>query len=67
MLRKTLFWLHLGVGLVVAIMSFTGAALAFKKELVAWAERDVRRITPPTEHSNPTSQIPDPKSAAFAA
>lgn len=49
-LRTTLFWAHLVSGLVtgvvVAIMSFTGAALAFEKQLVAWAERDVRHAAP---------------------
>ncbi|PTX92681.1 PepSY-associated TM helix domain-containing protein [Opitutus sp. ER46] len=51
MFRKTLFWLHLicGViaGVVIAIMSFTGAALAFEKELIAYAERDARRVEVP--------------------
>jgi uncharacterized iron-regulated membrane protein len=53
MLRHTFFWLHLvaGVvaGLVIAIMAFTGTAIAFEKELVAWAESDVRFVTPPEE------------------
>lgn len=48
MLRKIVFWLHLVTGLIagllIAIMSFTGAALAFEKEIIAWAERDARRI-----------------------
>lgn len=51
MLRQTLFWIHLAcgvfAGLVIALMCFTGAALAFEKELVAWAERDVRRVEAP--------------------
>ncbi|NBQ58714.1 MAG: PepSY domain-containing protein [Opitutaceae bacterium] len=46
--RKTFFWLHLLAGLIaglsIAIMCFTGTALAFEKELVAYAERDARRI-----------------------
>ncbi len=50
MLRKILFWTHLSLGLVaglaIAIMSFTGAALAFEKELIAWAERDARIVEP---------------------
>jgi uncharacterized iron-regulated membrane protein len=49
--RKTIFWLHLvaGIvaGLVIGVMSFTGAALAFEKEIIAWAERDARRIEMP--------------------
>lgn len=53
--RTLLFWIHLVAGLVaglfITLMSFTGAALAFEKELVAWAERDVRRIAVPGEPS----------------
>ena len=49
--RKVLFWLHLAAGaragLVIAIMSFTGAVLAFEHEIVTWAERDVRRVEAP--------------------
>lgn len=49
--RKVIFWAHLvaGVvcGLVIGIMSFTGAALAFEKEIIAWAERDARQVAPP--------------------
>lgn len=49
--RKSIFWLHLIAGLlaglVIAIMAFTGAVLAFEKDLVAWAERDARCVLPP--------------------
>ena len=52
MLRKIIFWLHLlcGViaGVVIGVMSFTGAALAFQKEISLWADRDVLRVAPPT-------------------
>jgi uncharacterized iron-regulated membrane protein len=48
MFRSFLFWIHLSAGLVagsiIAVMSFTGAALAFEHEIVEWAERDVRRV-----------------------
>lgn len=51
-LRKCIFWLHLTAGLiagfVIGMMSFTGVLLAFESEIVAWAERDVRIITPPS-------------------
>jgi len=51
-LRKVIFWLHLiaGViaGVVILIMSVTGAALAFEKEIIAWAERDARQVAVPT-------------------
>ncbi len=52
-LRKLLFWIHLAAGLVagllIALMSLTGATLAFEKELVAWAEREVRRVAVPSD------------------
>ncbi len=52
-MRKILFWIHLVAGLVaglvIAIMSFTGVVLAFEQELVAWAERDARRVTAPAD------------------
>lgn len=48
-LRKVIFWTHLVIGIVagvvIGIMSFTGAALAFEKEIINWAERDVRKVT----------------------
>jgi uncharacterized iron-regulated membrane protein len=47
-LRKVIFWLHLAAGLiaglVIGVMSFTGAVLAFEHEIVEWAERDLRRV-----------------------
>lgn len=49
--RQVLFWIHLIAGLIaglsVAIMCFTGTVLAFEHEIVEWAERDARRVTPP--------------------
>jgi uncharacterized iron-regulated membrane protein len=49
--RKTIFWAHLISGLIsglsIGIMCFTGAALAFEKEITAFAERDARRVAPP--------------------
>ena len=49
-LGKVIFWLHLiaGVvaGIIILVMSATGVALAFEKEIIAWADRDVRRVVP---------------------
>lgn len=49
--RRALFWLHLAAGLiagvVIGVMCFTGAALAFEKQIVAWSERDARRVEVP--------------------
>src|SRR5882672_2206373 len=43
MFRKTIFWLHLtcgvSAGLVVAMMSFTGALLMYERQIVAWVDR----------------------------
>jgi uncharacterized iron-regulated membrane protein len=49
--RKILFWSHLAAGLIsglaIGIMCFTGTALAFEKQLIAWSERDARMIGDP--------------------
>ena len=59
--RKIIFWLHLTAGLVagviIAVMSATGVALAFEKEIVAWAERDVRRVTPASWEPLPLDEL----------
>ena len=43
--RKAIFWLHLfcGVlaGIVVLIMSITGVALTYQKQMTAWADKRV--------------------------
>ena len=49
-IRSLFFWLHLiaGVvaGLVILVMSATGVILAFEKKIIAWTERNVRRVMP---------------------
>lgn len=44
--RKIFFWLHLAAGslagLVILLMSVTGVLLAFERQIVAYAERDLR-------------------------
>lgn len=49
--RSVLFWVHLtaGVvcGIVIGILCLTGTALAFEKDLIAWSERDARRVEAP--------------------
>ena len=51
-LRTALFWTHLVAGIVagtvVFIMSFTGAALSLQPQILAWAERDLRVVAPPS-------------------
>lgn len=45
-MRKSIFWLHLTAGatagLVILTMSVTGVLLAFERQIVAFAERDLR-------------------------
>ena len=60
--RTTLFWLHLtgGVcaGVVILLMSVTGVLLAFEKQVVAFAERDLRATTAEAARAPlPLSQI----------
>jgi uncharacterized iron-regulated membrane protein len=50
MVRKTFFWLHLAGGLsagtIVFIMSVTGVLLTYERQIVAWADRDLRSLPP---------------------
>jgi uncharacterized iron-regulated membrane protein len=50
--RTILFWMHLVSGLmagiVIGIMSLTGAAIAFEPQLTQWADRDARHVQAPT-------------------
>ena len=43
MLRRTIFWIHLGVGasaaLVVLMMAATGVILTYERQLNEWARR----------------------------
>lgn len=53
--RKIIFWLHLtsGIvaGIVIFIMSVTGALLAFEKNVIEIAEREMRVIAAPSENA----------------
>lgn len=55
--RKFLFWSHLVLGLtaggVIALVALTGAIMAFQPQILAWAERDVTRVTPPSSDARP--------------
>ena len=52
-LRKLLFWTHLASGLVagvvIAIMSATGIAIAFEQEILGYIDRDVSRVEIPPD------------------
>lgn len=49
--RKVIFWLHLfsGIitGIIVLIMSITGVALTYQKQMTAWADKKACRIQMP--------------------
>jgi uncharacterized iron-regulated membrane protein len=49
-LRKTLFWVHLSVGLAagafLASMAVSGILMAFAPQILAWSERAASRTTP---------------------
>jgi uncharacterized iron-regulated membrane protein len=69
--RKIVFWVHLVAGLVsgivVAIMSATGVAIAFEEEILAWYDRDVSRVA--TAPGSGAERIPleDLRARAVAA
>ena len=50
--RKVLFWSHLTIGviggLVILIMSVTGALLMYEKQITAWADTRNYQIAPPS-------------------
>lgn len=47
--RKVIFWIHLTCGLlagvVIFVMSVTGALLSFERNIIEFSERDVRYVT----------------------
>jgi uncharacterized iron-regulated membrane protein len=51
-LRTIIFWIHLSAGvtagLVIFVMSVTGALLAFEPQITRYAERDMRSVQPPS-------------------
>jgi uncharacterized iron-regulated membrane protein len=51
-LRNIIFWIHLSAGvtagLVIFVMSVTGALLAFEPQITRYAERDMRFVQPPS-------------------
>lgn len=53
MLRNTIFWIHLGcgvvTGLVVLMMSVTGVILTYERQMLAWADRAALSRAPAAE------------------
>lgn len=54
--RKIVFWTHLGigttVGLVVLNMAASGIMMTFEPQIVAWSERNVRRVQSPVPEAH---------------
>ncbi len=50
LVRKVLFWMHLsagvGAGAVILIMSITGAALTYERQMNEWSGRHLRSVPP---------------------
>jgi uncharacterized iron-regulated membrane protein len=59
LVRSVLFWLHLTAGVtagaVVLIMSITGVALTYEKQMLEWADRRAWSVPPPSGSSVPLS------------
>lgn len=57
MLRKSIFWIHLVSalisGIIIAIMSATGIAIAFEAEILDWVDRDFSRVEIPAAQKTP--------------
>ena len=57
MLRKTIFWLHLTIGLgiavIVLIMSVTGVLLTYQRQMQSWADMRGLNGAPPTQDATP--------------
>lgn len=53
MMRKTLFWAHLSIGitagLFIFIMAATGVLLAFEKQVIDFVDRDIRFVAVPDQ------------------
>lgn len=53
--RDIIFWVHLiagvSAGLIILIMAVTGTMLAFRGEIIAFVERDVRQVQVPLDQS----------------
>jgi len=53
MIRKTLFWLHLSVGIVaglfIFIMAATGVVLSFERQITEFIDKDVRSTSVPQD------------------
>ncbi len=60
--RSAIFWIHLAVGaaagLVVLIMSVTGVALTYEKQMLEWADRRAATLARGSRHEAPGAALP---------
>ncbi|MBX5496199.1 MAG: PepSY domain-containing protein, partial [Bryobacteraceae bacterium] len=60
-IRKVLFWLHLilgtAAGIVILIMSVTGVALMYERQILAWADRGFWSEPPPGAEKLPIETV----------
>ena len=61
MVRSTIFWIHLvcgvAAGLVVLMMSVTGALLTYERQILAWADRSTYAAPTPDAKRLPLEQL----------
>ena len=61
MLRKTIFWIHLGcgvlTGLVVLMMSVTGVILTYERQMLAWQTREFYADPPAAAQRLPVEML----------
>ena len=59
--RRVLFWIHLTAGwvagLIILVMSVTGVLLAYKRQIVNWADRGFRSHSAPQELCLPVDDL----------
>lgn len=57
--RRLIFWIHLGTGClagaVFLFLAITGSLLTYQRQMVAWAERDLRSVVPASGSGNGVS------------
>ncbi len=60
-MRRVFFWIHLGAGLsagaIVFIMSVTGVLLTYERQILAWADRDLRSLPPEGAPRLPVTEL----------
>jgi len=60
-LRTVFFWLHLSAGVVagaiILLMSATGVALTYERQMIAWSDREFRSVPAPGAQRMPVEEL----------